>query len=217
MAGTSIIDQERALGQKDDLGTQFGELSAKFEDLLNYLKGGDIEGVSGSPIQIGRSAIKQIKTGTKQYKQQELPDLFDRYVKDVSAGRLSPSQASAGYEAAARSANQIEGTVKRAGQLADLLPGAPSVQQYERYTPLLQGSAQAMLGRTLSEPEIENYVSTLRGMGIKDPGAVSAAIGKFLTTSDEYLDRQYRFRPEMPTLNTGGAAAFQQLLNTSFG
>lgn len=74
-----------------------------------------------------------------------------------------------------------------------------------------------MLGRTFTEPEIQNYVSTFRGMGIKNPNDVSAAFGKMLTTSDEYLDRQYRFRPDMPTFGNEGVKAFQQMLNTSIG
>ena len=219
MAGTSIIDQSRMFGkqQPDDIATQFGALSTKFDDLLTYLKGGEIGGVSGSPIQLGRSVIKDIKKGAKTYRTEELPDLYNRYIKDVGAGRLTPSQASAAYEAAARGAGQIEGTVKKAGELADLLPGAPSAKQYERYTPFFQGTAQSMLGRTFTEPEIQNYISTFRGMGIKDPGDVSAAFGKLLTTSDEYQARQYRFKPEMPTLNTGGAEAFAKMLYTSFG
>lgn len=216
MAGNSPYEWSQ-YGQKDDQTAQFSELTSKFDDLLKYLQGGDISGTSGNPIQIGRSVIKDIKKGEKQYRQEELPDLYNRYVRDVGAGRLSPAQASTAYEAASRGAGQIEGAVKKAGQLADLLPGAPSAEQYARYTPLFQGSAQAMLGRTLSDPEIQNYVSTFRGMGIKDPGDVSAAFGKLLTTGDEYQARQYRFKPEMPTLNTGGAESFAKMLNASFG
>lgn len=217
MAGNTPLEQVRFGLPKDTQGQQFSELSDKFSQLLDYLKGGDIGAVSGSPIELGRSVIKDIKKGQKEYRASELPSLYSRYERDISANRISPEQASAAYEAAARGAGQTKGVIETASRLAERLPGAPSEKLYERYTPFFQGTAQSMLGRTFTEPEIQNYVSMFRGMGIKNPNDVSAAFGKMLTTSDEYLDRQYRFRPDMPTLGNEGVKAFQQMLNTSIG
>lgn len=216
MAGISARDQI-LFGRRDNPSAQFGQLSSRFDDLLSYLKGDDIGGVSGSPIQLGRSVIKDVKKGEKLYRREELPDLFGRYVRDVGSGQLSPAEASAAYEAAARGAGQIKGTIRKAEKLARLTPGAPSEDLYARYTPFFQGTGQAMLGRTFSEPEIKNYVSTLRGMGIKDPGDVSAAFGKLLTTSDEYRTRQYRFKPTGPTPDTSAFQQFSDMLNASIG
>jgi hypothetical protein len=53
-------------------------------------------------------------------------------------------------------------------------------------------------------------------MGISNPADVAATFGKYLTTSDEYKSRQYRFKPDAPKLNQD-SAAFAQMLNTTFG
>jgi hypothetical protein len=204
-----------ASGSKSATSEDFSQLSSKFDSLLNYLQGGDIGGVSGSPIQIGRKSIKDIQKAEKAGRK-ELPDYFQSLLEDVQYGSLSPSQAASAYESRARGLGEVEGVSKATSQLKRASIGAPSPEQYARYTPFFQTSAQQTLGRTLSDPELQNYVSTFRGLGVKDPAAVTAMFGKMLTTSDEYLDRQYRFKPEMPKLQQD-SQAFAQLLNTSFG
>jgi hypothetical protein len=219
MAGTSIIDQERAFGRKEDPAEQFSTLSTKFDDLLNYLKGDDIGGASGSPLQLGRSAIKDIKKGITQYRKEELPDLFNRFITDVTAGRLTPGQASSAYEDAARSANQIAGTTKRAGQLANLTAGMPSAEKYQRYLAPMQLASQQLTGKALSDEESKNYIAALQGMGVspENPSDVMGTFGKMFTTSRGYRENEVVFRPEVvskaiPELNRAGTAAFAQML-----
>jgi len=198
---------------------KFDKFLTQQEELLKYLKGDEYGGLGGgfNPAKYGVKAIKDIEKGTKEYGREELPDLFERFQLDIAEGRLTPQQASTAFEAASRGAGQIEGTIKKASKLARAQAGVPSAKQYERYTPFFQQTAQQMLGRTLSEPEIQNYVSSFQGLGISNPSDVATTFGKFLTTGDEYRMRQYRFKPDMPTLNTGGAEAFAKMLNTSFG
>jgi len=199
----------------DVTSEDFSQLTSRFDALLNAFQGGDLGGVSGSPIQIGRKAIKGIQKGEKVARQ-DLPNYYQSLVSDIQYGALSPAQAASAFEARALGLGQIEGTAQKASKLRRMPAGAPSVESYDRYSPFFQMSAQQTLGRTLSEPELQNYVSAFRGLGIKDPAAVTSTFGKMLTTSDEYLNRQYRFKPEMPKLQQD-SQAFAQLLNTSFG
>ena len=198
---------------------KFDKFLTQQEELINLMKGDEYSGLGGgfNPAKYGVKAIKDIEKGTKEYGREELPDLFERFQLDIAEGRLTPQQASTAFEAASRGAGQIEGTIKKASKLARAQAGVPSAKQYERYTPFFQQTAQQMLGRTLSEPEIQNYVSSFQGLGVSNPSDVATTFGKFLTTGDEYRMRQYRFKPDMPTLNTGGAEAFAKMLNTSFG
>ncbi len=198
---------------------QFDKFLTQQEELLKYLKGDEYGGLGGgfNPAKYGVKAIKDIEKGTKQYKTEELPDLLQRFQYDIAEGRLTPQQASTAYEAAARGAGQIEGTIQKASKLARTQAGVPSAEGYQRYTPFFQQTAQQMLGRTLSDPEVQNYVSSFQGLGVSNPADVAATFGKFLTTSDEYQARQYRFKPETSKLNTGGAEAFGKMLNATFG
>ena len=210
---------EGGFGTSQSQSDKFDKFLTQQEELLKYLKGDEYGGLGGgfNPAKYGVKAIKDTEKGTKEYKKKELPDLFERFQLDIAEGRLTPQQASTAYEAAARGAGQIEGTVKQSSKLARARAGVPSAKQYRRYTPFFQQTAQQMLGRTLSEPELQNYVSSFQGLGISNPNDVATTFGNFLTTGDEYRMRQYRFKPDMPTLNTGGAEAFAKMLNTSFG
>lgn len=208
---------QRPVSQED----QFTKLLEQQQQLIDAIKGTDEYGGLGggafNPARYGVQAIKDIEKTRKEYKKEQLPELFDRYLTDIAEGRLTPSQASTAYEAAARGAGQLEGTIKQASRLARSQAGVPSAKKYTRYTPFFQQTAQQMLGRTLSDPEIQNYVGAFQGMGISDPADVAATFGKYLTTSDEYKNRQYRFKPaEMPTVKED-SAAFAQMLNTTFG
>lgn len=207
---------QRPVNQED----QFTKLLEQQQQLIDAIKGTDEYGGLGggafNPARYGVKAIKDIEKTGKEYKTEQLPALFDRYLTDIAEGRLTPSQASTAYEAAARGAGQLEGTIEKASKLARSQAGVPSAEKYTRYTPFFQQTAQQMLGRTLSDPEIQNYVGAFQGMGISNPADVAATFGKYLTTSDEYKSRQYRFKPDMPKLNQD-SAAFAQMLNTTFG
>jgi hypothetical protein len=208
---------QRVVSQED----QFTKLLEQQQQLIDAIKGTDEYGGLGggafNPARYGVKAIKDIEKTGKEYKTEQLPALFDRYLTDIAEGRLTPSQASTAYEAAARGAGQLEGTIEKASKLARSQAGVPSAEKYIRYTPFFQQTAQQMLGRTLSDPEIQNYVGAFQGMGISNPADVAATFGKYLTTSDEYKSRQYRFKPaEMPTFKAD-SAAFAQMLNTTFG
>lgn len=207
---------QRPVSQED----QFTKLLEQQQQLIDAIKGTDEYGGLGggafNPARYGVKAIKDIEKTGKEYKTEQLPALFDRYLTDIAEGRLTPSQASTAYEAAARGAGQLEGTIEKASKLARSQAGVPSAEKYTRYTPFFQQTAQQMLGRTLSDPEIQNYVGAFQGMGISNPADVAATFGKYLTTSDEYKSRQYRFKPDMPKLNQD-SAAFAQMLNTTFG
>jgi hypothetical protein len=202
-----------------DQTEQFDKFLAQQEELLNYLKGDEYGSLGGgfNPAKYGVKAIKDIEKGTKQYAATELPDLFARFQSDIAEGRLTPEQGSTAYEAAARGAGQLEGTIQKASKLSQMEAGVPSAKKYQRYTPFFQQTAQQMLGRTLSDPEIQNYVSSFQGLGVSNPSDVAATFGKLLTTSDEYKSRQYRFKPPAPASKPMDPTAFANMLNTSFG
>lgn len=197
---------------------QFAKLLEQQQQLIDAIKGEDsLGGLSGlNPAKYGVKAIKDIERTGKEYRTEELPALYDRFLTDIAEGRLTRAQASSAYEAAARGAGQIKGTIEKASKLARAQAGVPSAKEYTRYTPFFQQTAQQMLGRTLSDPEIQNYVGAFQGMGISNPADVAATFGKYLTTSDEYKSRQYRFKPDMPKMNQD-SEAFAQMLNTTFG
>lgn len=218
MAGNSVWEQIAFGRQKEDPSAG---LAKSIADLTTYLKGDEAGVASSSPISLGRKAIRDIKKGRNQYAATEIPDLFSRYQTDIQAGRLTPAEASAAYEAAARGAGVTSGVVKKAGELAAAMPGIPSKQLYERYVPFMQQSAQDLLGRQFSRPEIENYISSMQGLGVTNPLDVASTVGKLLTTGEEYQDRQtartYRYTPRsgMPTADTSATEAFQRMLNAS--
>lgn len=201
---------------------QFTKLLEQQQELISAIKGEDIYGGLGggafNPARYGVKAIKDIEKTGKQYETEQLPALFNRYLTDIAEGRLTPSQASTAFESASRGAGDFsKEVIEKASKLSRTQAGVPSADKYTRYTPFFQQTAQQMLGRTLSDPEIQNYIGSFQGMGISNPADVAATFGKYLTTSDEYKNRQYRFKPaETPTFKPD-SAAFAQMLNTTFG
>lgn len=212
------------IGSSTSQADQFTKLLEQQQQLIDAIKGeGEFGGLGGgkfNPARYGVKAIKDIEKTEKQYGKDVIESglLFDRYLTDIAEGRLTPEQASSAYESAARGAGAFDqDTFKQASKLSRQAAGVPSAEKYTRYTPFFQQTAQQMLGRTLSDPEIQNYVGAFQGMGISNPADVAATFGKYLTTSDEYKNRQYRFKPaEMPTLKAD-SSAFAQMLNTTFG
>lgn len=198
MAGISIADQIAA-GRKPESPT--AGLEAKFDEFLNFVRGEDIEGAyssSGSPIMMGRQAARDIRKGLSSFRQEELPDLFRMYQEDINAERLTPMEARYAYANAARAAGAKDYTEK-AAELGKMPRGMTNREQYQRYIPFMQQSASDLLGRTFSQPEIENYISSLQGLNITNPADVASSIGKIITTGDEYKLRQYRFKPTQLT------------------
>ena len=188
---------------------QFTKLLEQQQELISAIKGEDIYGGLGggafNPARYGVKAIKDIEKSGKQYKTEQLPALFDRYLTDIAEGRLTPSQASTAFESASRGAGDFsKEVIEKASKLSRTQAGVPSADKYTRYTPFFQQTAQQILG-------------SFQGMGISNPADVAATFGKYLTTSDEYKNRQYRFKPaETPTFKPD-SAAFAQMLNTTFG
>lgn len=210
-------------GSSTSQADQFTKLLEQQQQLIDAIKGeGEFGGLGGgkfNPARYGIKAIKEIEKSGKDFGKEAIDSgaLFDRYLTDIAEGRLTPDQASAAYESAARGSGRFgEETIKQASKLSRQAAGVPSPEKYTRYTPFFQQTAQQMLGRTLSDPEIQNYVGAFQGMGISNPADVAATFGKYLTTSDEYKSRQYRFKPETPKLNQD-SGAFAQMLNTTFG
>lgn len=207
-----------AFGQKQESPT--AGLESKFDELLSYLKGDDVGGTSGNLIQLGRQGIKNIKKGTKEFRG-ELPDLYTQFKGNVLSGRMTPEQAANAYLAASRGAGQIKGSVAKSGKLAGLQQGIPAAEDYARFRPFMDISAQQLLGKPLSDSDYQNYVSAFQGMGITNPQDVAASFGKMLTTSRDYRANEVIFRPEVieekmlksKTEESPAYQAFQTLLS----
>lgn len=219
-----MADNIYGAGNRTPVGLedQFAKLLEQQAALTEAIRGSDSYGGLGggafNPARYGVKAIKDIEKTGKQYKTEQLPALYERYSTDVAEGRLTPAQASTAFESASRGAGDFsKEVIEKASKLSRAQAGVPSADKYTRYTPFFQQTAQQMLGRTLSDPEIQNYIGSFQGMGISNPADVAATFGKYLTTSDEYKNRQYRFKPaETPTFKPD-SAAFAQMLNTTFG
>ena len=65
----------------------------------------------------------------------------------------------------------------------------------------------------MGDDEYNAYVGALQGMGITNPSDVAASFGKMLTTSDEYTNRMYRFKPtgSSVTLNRLGTDMYNKM------
>lgn len=209
----------RETGRRDDQSAKFDELLRQQAEFLDYLKGDDIGGgVSGSPIQLGRKTIKDIKEAGKEYRT-ELPALYQRMQEDVASGYMTPRQASTAYESAARGAGQIEGTIGKASKLAKMQGGVPLAEKYQRYFAPMQLASEQLIGQPLSQGELSNYVAAFQGMGLSPENAsdVMGTFGKMLTSSRKYRENEVIFRPEVvaknvPELNRAGTSAFAQML-----
>lgn len=217
MAGNTSAEIN-AFRQKQESPT--AGLESKFDELLSYLKGDDVGGTSGSLIQLGRRGIKDIKKGVKEFRG-ELPDLYTQFQGNVLSGRMTPEQAANAYLAASRGAGEIKGSVAKAGKLAGLQQGIPAAEDYARFRPFMDISAQQLLGKPLSDADYQNYVSAFQGMGITNPQDVAASFGKMLTTSRDYRANEVIFRPEVieekmlksKTEESPAYQAFQTLLS----
>lgn len=211
----------RETGRSNDQSAKFDELLRQQAEFLDYLKGDDIGGgVSGSPIQLGRKTIKDIKKAGKEYRTSELPDLFKRFQEDVASGYMTPRQASTAYESAARGAGQIEGTIQQARKLAKMQGGVPSAEKYQRYFAPMQLASEQLIGQPLSEGELKNYVAAFQGMGLSPENAsdVMGTFGKMLTSSRKYRENEVIFRPDvvaqaLPKQDKSASEAFQKLIN----
>lgn len=193
-------------------------LETKIGELVSYLKGEDVNGgVSGSPIELGRQAIRDIRKGKKGFAAEEVPAYYNYLAQGIGQGRITPGEATESYVSAARGAGITKGVYEKAGELAELTQGLPKKESYERYKPFMELATQQMLGRQMSQPEYQSYVGAMQGMGITNPADVAASYGKMLSTSDEYLSKQYKFTPigGAPKINRSGTQAFQQMLNAS--
>ena len=214
--GTWIKGQQRTSSSESPTAG----LEAKFDEFLNYMRGDDITGgVSGSPIQLGRKALKDVQ-GAMATSKEELPDLFQSLGNKIATGRMSREEASNAFEMASRAVGG-KNTYKRADKLAGMTQGVAPASKYDPYRSFMNVSTEQMLGRQLSDPEFKNYVSAFQGMGITNPADVAASFGKMLTTSDEYKNRQFRFTPKNAgmTVDYGGntAMASAQAANAALG
>lgn len=210
MSGISIADSI-VMGRKPK--DPNADVIASINDLKTAITG-DLGSISSSsPINLGREALRDIRRSKKQYAASEIPDLFQRYQQDVAYGRRTPAEAQAAYEAAAFGAGVTEGTVKKAGRLGAMQQGLPQAESYQKYRPFFDITSQQLLGRPMGDSEYNAYVGALQGMGITNPSDVASSFGKMLTTSDEYTNRLYRFKPAASpvTMNRMGTEMYNQM------
>jgi hypothetical protein len=187
----------RIYGARNSAGPSVTLTGDQFQTFMNRQSpygggfGGGSSSGSGSTlgIEAGRKALKDISKGYRRFGDQEASDLFGTLESQIRRGAISTDLAAEEYLNAARLGN-VKNAFSTADKLATMEQGFVDASKYERFKPFMQLNAGQLLGRNLSEGELNAYTEAFRGMGISKPADVSAAFGNMLLTTPEARSRE---------------------------